>query len=731
MDQRRRAVLHTAARLMIISLISFLIKEVCYIEVQASSLFLDKAKHKVVIVAADYIELEDFAQHETLTWLFNNSYSALISGRQNGKASLTKAKLIIGSGQRLEINSSLDDAINYSSSFEGLTNDKVLGQPGNVIYQNIRSLKNLNKNSDYQSYIGYLGKELNNFGMHTCIIGNSDTNIMNRSSILMVMNESGMVDTGEVEDTLVYDSSFPGGKKTDYDKLLEEYKRYRAESDLIVIDTGDLARLEYYKNGLLEEDFKLHRKEVINNIAGFYKELISTAKEDTTFLLLSAYPSGSSMKTGFKLTPFIVYDSKDGGLLYSSSTKRTGIITNLDIADYILERLTIRDDSNLEQVLTYDSMSRMLELKRRLLSVSIMRLPVLTWYAIFEIICAIAGFLYMLNFNPNRMKFIKLVKITMLANIVAPAILLYMSIFKIDHVNAYFGIFILLSYVTAAILFFLFKTFINQFLGAALFVNASIGFDLFSESAFIKNSVFGYDPIIGARFYGIGNEFAGVFIGCGILAAGCVLQRFAKGVEKRPKLTLILLIIYICFQIYMMGMPFMGANFGGTIAAITAYYFFISSIRKRKIRIAQILILAFVLVIALSSIITLDLLNSSNTSHIGKFITDIRENGLNILFSTLSRKLAMNLRLIKYTIWTKVLLCIILIITIMFFKPVQLLHNIFKKYRYIAAAWIGISAGSIAGLIINDSGIVMAATAMIFTGYTILYMCLEERSASN
>jgi len=76
-------------------------------------------------------------------------------------------------------------------------------------------------------------------------------------------------------------------------------------------------------------------------------------------------------------------------------------------------------------------------------------------------------------------------------------------------------------------------------------------------------------------------------------------------------------------------------------------------------------------------------------------------------------------------------LCIILIITIMFFKPVRLLYNIFKKFSYFTAAWLGISAGSIAGLIANDSGIVMAATAMIFTGYTILYICMEERAASN
>ena len=730
MNQRRRTALLFSACLILISLISFLIKEACSGKVQASSFLVDKDKQKVVIIMVDYIELQDFVENDYLAELFNNSYVALISGRQNGKASLNKAKLAIGSGQRLEINDGMLEASNYSKSFIGLSNNSEIGHQDNVIYKNIGSLANLNKNNEYNSFIGYLGKELNKKNMVTSIIGNSDTNILNRSSVLIAMDEFGIVDLGDVENILTYDNSFPGGKITDYSKLLELYKLSYTKSDLMVIETGDLTRLEYYKNRLSEESFKLHKQTVINNISQFTRDIITNTKENTNFMILSAYPSNNNIKAGFKLTPLIVYNKNGGGFLYSSSTRRTGIISSLDISDYILKKLTVKDTNILQEVSVNDNLTRMLTLKRKLLSVSIMRLPVLTWYAVFEIICAIAGFIYILNYDKG-FKLIKFVKISMLTNIVAPAILLYMPIFDINNALTYFVVFILLSCITATLLFFIFKTFVGQFLAVALFVNVSIIIDLFRESSLIKNSVFGYDPIIGARFYGIGNEFAGVFIGCGILLAGCLLQLLAKYIERKPKLTSILFIIYAWFQIYMMGMPFMGANFGGTIAAVFGYYFFFGCMRKHKVNIAQLLTLAFVLIIALSSIIALDLYDPNNTSHVGKFITDIKENGFKVLLSTFSRKAAMSIRLIKYTIWTKVLLCIILIITVMFFKPVQLLHNIFKKYKYISAAWIGISASSIAGLIANDSGIVMAATAMIFTGYTILYICLEERSASN
>jgi hypothetical protein len=642
-----------------------------------------------------------------------------------------KAKLAMGVGKKLEVSSGLKNVANYNNDMEIVDNRIVIGEKGNVIYSDINNLKKFNKKSHYDAYVGYLGNMLNKHKKTTCLIGNSDTDIINRSSVFILMDENGIVDFGDVENTIKYDSSFPGGKRTDFTKLTSLYRKYSTISDLTVIDTGDLARLEYYKNQLSSEDFAAQKLAAINNIAEFTRNIIDNTKEKTIFMMLSAYPSKSNLQSGLKLTPIIVHDNNGAGFIYSKSTKRTGIIINLDIADYVLGKLINEDISNLKQINGTTPLSTIQSLTRKLLNISTMRLPVLTWYAIFEIICASAGLIYIFNFSKKNLLMIKLVKITMLVNIVAPIVLLYMSVLDISNTIVYFGLFILISFIIATLLFFLIKTSILQFLGAAFLVNSFIILDLLRGSILIRGSVFGYDPIIGARFYGIGNEFAGVFIGSGILLAGCFMQHYKSFIERKPKTITFMLIIYSCFQLYIMGMPFIGSNFGGTIAAVAGYFFFFNIVQQRKIKIVQLLLLGFVLIIVLSSIVVLDLTNSNNTTHIGKFITDIRDNGISVLYSTIARKAEMNLKLIKYTIWTKVLLCIIVIITIMFFKPVRLLHGVFKKYRYFTAAWIGISVGSIVGLLVNDSGIVMAATAMIFTGYTILYICLDERAASN
>jgi hypothetical protein len=719
------------AFVIVISLINIFIKEAWISQIQASSFLLDNKKQKVVIIMADYIELQDFAKNDYLASLSNNSYISMISGRQNNKATISKAKLAMGVGKKLEVSSGLKNVINYNNNMEIADNHIVIGEKGNVVYSDINNLKKFNKKSNYDAYVGYLGSVLNKHNKTTCLIGNSDTDIINRSSVFILMDENGIVDVGDVENTIKSDSSFPGGKRTDFTKLTSLYRRYSPISDLTVIDTGDLARLEYYKNQLSSEDFAAQKLATINNIAEFTKNIIDNTKEKTIFIMLSAYPSKSNLQSGLKLTPIIVHDNNGAGFIYSKSTKRTGIIINLDIADYVLEKLINEDISNLKQINGTAPLSTIQSLTRKLLNISTMRLPVLTWYAIFEIICASAGLIYIFNFSKKNLLMIKLVKITMLVNIVAPIVLLYMSVLDISNTIVYFGLFILISFIIATLLFFLIKTSILQFLGAAFLVNSFIILDLLRGSILIRGSVFGYDPIIGARFYGIGNEFAGVFIGSGILLAGCFMQHYKSFIERKPKTITLILIIYSCFQLYIMGMPFIGSNFGGTIAAVAGYFFFFNIVQQRKIKIVQLLLLGFVLIIVLSSIVVLDLTNSNNTTHIGKFITDIRDNGISVLYSTIARKAEMNLKLIKYTIWTKVLLCIIVIITIMFFKPVRLLHGVFKKYRYFTAAWIGISVGSIVGLLVNDSGIVMAATAMIFTGYTILYICLDERAASN
>lgn len=81
----------------------------------------------------------------------------------------------------------------------------------------------------------------------------------------------------------------------------------------------------------------------------------------------------------------------------------------------------------------------------------------------------------------------------------------------------------------------------------------------------IKNSLLGYDPIIGARFYGIGNEYMGVLVGASLITISIFFEKF--GFKN------IILLPFALAVVFIMGNPMMGANVGGTIT-ISAYFYF-------------------------------------------------------------------------------------------------------------------------------------------------------------
>ena len=76
-----------------------------------------------------------------------------------------------------------------------------------------------------------------------------------------------------------------------------------------------------------------------------------------------------------------------------------------------------------------------------------------------------------------------------------------------------------------------------------------------------------------------------------------------------------------------------------------------------------------------------------------------------------NRKIAMNIRLFSVTIWSKVV-ATLMVFAILFYKPYGELKKVFNRCSYLSRAG-GIVVASIAALV-NDSGVVAAATCLIF-----------------
>ena len=90
----------------------------------------------------------------------------------------------------------------------------------------------------------------------------------------------------------------------------------------------------------------------------------------------------------------------------------------------------------------------------------------------------------------------------------------------------------------------------------------------------------------------------------------------------------------------------------------------------------------------------------------------------------------MNIKLLKYTIWARVLIISLLTMAVLVFRPVGVARKIKKAHPDMIKGLASGIIGAISALLVNDSGVVAAATAMIFIVLPfILLVCkhLESR----
>lgn len=252
----------------------------------------------------------------------------------------------------------------------------------------------------------------------------------------------------------------------------------------------------------------------------------------------------------------------------------------------------------------------------------------------------------------------------------------------------------------------------------------------------MKRSVLGYDPMIGARYYGIGNEYMGILIGAAILLVSIAMHyyhvKFPRTLRSAGILLFILIITYLAS-------PLLGTNAGGAITAVIA--FGIAALRMfcgkilEEVRWPRFIL--FITVFGLVSVVILWFLNyvlptgGEHQSHIGKAITLLFEGRIDVIGGIMARKLAMNWHLIGVSSWSKVLMTCLFVMAVIVLRP----RGIFERWQqtipYIMYGFSANAVGAIIVLLVNDSGIVAAATMMIFVAVPMLIIKLQDKRLSH
>jgi hypothetical protein len=682
---------------------------------------------KFVVFLVNKIDLEDIEDMAFTKALAEKYGIGLMNTRASGSSNDYSSTLTIGCGTRAEANFYTSRSVELDDGNRSIYQRRTGYEDRykEIANLDIARLRDLNSRNNFNPIVGALGNSLGLNGNGISVLGNSDTDERKvRLGVLMGMDEYGLVDYGVVDDTNVKTLNYPFGLATDYELMIQGFKESLEKSDIIILELGDLYRLEKYSSNLTSDMYEKHKTKVLSDIDAFIKKVYGLLdKENTRVLLLSPTPSSTASSSGKKLTPIILAGSGiDEGVISSDTTRREGIIGNIDIAPYIAVYFGSNTNYFTGKPLyilgKQDKLSYMKELYNDTAFVYKNRMSVLFTFAVYEIIVSFIAFIVIQLSGKHRLRFYRVFEYFLLSNMAIPAALLILPLWKSASI---FNVFIKIIIITI-VMIFISISIRKEPMDSIIFLSGLtcllLTTDIILNSRLIKMSFLGYDPIIGARYYGVGNEFMGILVGSSLVFTMALLDRY-----KINKNFSIMIFAIIAFVI---GFPKLGANVGGTITAVFAFMFVILRLYNSKLKLTHYFYIIASICVCIALIALADLYLLESNSHLANAIKQINNGGVNAIFSIIKRKVSMNIKVFSVTIWSKVLITSLIFLSILFYRPFGIAKKIFDKYQNLSIGLLGILISCIVAFLVNDSGVIASATSIIFLAISLMYLIFIE-----
>ncbi|MDK2930051.1 MAG: hypothetical protein PWR07_182 [Bacillota bacterium] len=646
--------------------------------------------------------------------------------------------------------------------------------PGSVVHPYIARIARTNSDSSYRIVPGALGEALRRAGKKTAVFGNSDTpGHLGRHAAAVAMDSRGVVDLGDVgRDTAIRRDDFPGGTATNTELVaaLVRDAVTAGKADLVVVESGDTARVErYLAAGLLTEAaYEEARRLALSSADALVGRLLEFIDfTDTMLLVFAPTPGAREVASGHGLAPVIAagpgLSSGRPGLLTSPTTRRHGLVASTDVAASILSWLGVDAPpwvlgAPVRVVPHRAPLTRLLSMHDEIASTYLMRAPLLKTFVGLQIVVALASLTLIAlaaarhsslrhlgvsrealrrtsDGHPEdvamRAHVAQVVRALLLGLGAVPLAMLVLPLARpAGTVSA--GI-----YVATAVLVMCFAARATcgrspastPFAAVYLVTGLAVICDALLGSKLMQGSILGYDPIGGARFYGIGNEYMGVLVGSLITGSGLVLDsmglRRARSAVRAAALAGIGAIFAVALLV--LASPSLGANMGGTVTAVVGFGIAYVPYLDRRVTRRELAILAVLAVSLVAGIAVADALRAGGpVSHWGRTVLAVRVDGPAALIDVVRRKTAMNLKLIRYTVWTRALFAFLAAVALLWVRPVGLAKRLMKAHPGFASSLAASLVAAAAAVLANDSGVVAAALLMLYPSLVLLYLAGHE-----
>jgi hypothetical protein len=701
----------------------------------AAALADNESGKKAIIIIMDYVDLPDLINADTpqLDYLLQNSGSALINIRaKNRNPSSSCMSLSSGSRTATLYNAKLsyndNEVINSLPGIYQSNNTVLTAGDLYYLYTGIKApaaaivnlytepMKKYASSFNPVYEIGYLGSLARDYGLNVAVLGNSDTlDSLDRNIAILGMDENGLVPHGDVSKKILeHDASSLGGLRTNHQAFLSRLDEFLEDSDIMFIDLGDSSRVEYSRDNCADELLYLHRQNAIERNDRLLGEIIAKLDMEHTMLFVLSPNTNKDMVSqgNFGLTAAIVYnpDFKQG-FLTSPTTRRAGLISNIDILPSILGYLdcpqpggntginVIPSNNNSLEILHQDlNLFKQLRKSRNPLHYSFMFLAFLS---------ILLGFLVFIMKKEHLWPYLY----TIIYSTWSLPII-YLFIARTGYPSVLLSVFLSLVAALAAGLL------LNRVFRKAeppLFLLSSITsiflvIDCFRGSPLMLLSPLGSDAIAGGRFYGIGNDYMGILLATTVIAVSILLNRLSLS----PRWKALIGVLPLSLAALAIGHPHFGANVGGLISAIVIIGVFMLVVLDKKISLKNMIIIGIAAFLGILLVAQLDLIFSDTPSHAGNTINSLLHSGPALFFSIVKIKLGILISTVYNSNWSILLLFSLFILIISWKKEAALFRQIVSKQHDLHNSIRILPAAALIIFLVNDTGVIAAALVTVY-----------------
>jgi hypothetical protein len=231
---------------------------------------------------------------------------------------------------------------------------------------------------------------------------------------------------------------------------------------------------------------------------------------------------------------------------------------------------------------------------------------------------------------------------------------------------------------------------------------------------------------LATRMYGMHNETMGFVVACAAVGGAGLVQALGK-----TRWSLWSLGVWFALVTAVIAVPFWGANFGGGVTAAFAFAVAYLGVRAGRPRLRHWAAAIIPAVAVGALVVAAGLLGGpSGWTHVADSAHIISDGGIEAAADIAARKAALAWHVMQTIPALSITVALCVLGTWLALKPPARLRAAFEACPSVWAGLTGGFAGAVVGIIVNDSGLVAASSAIGITASAMAYVALGNNGGA-